>query len=138
VFFVPIVLIIYVAPTAGALLWLGVAFIAADAALALIDVLSERDSRASLGGLSSFEYAIHVIATTAHSGSIALVLASRPAEAWSWSAPSTIGAYPPMIEQMAIGMIPVSAVVAIVHVWLAWRHRPSTASAARHAVAEPA
>ncbi len=54
----------------------------ADFALVVWDVSIEHASRRELGALSRGEYLVHVVATTLHSGAIALALASWPAEAW--------------------------------------------------------
>jgi hypothetical protein len=66
----------YVAPrTFGALVVFGVVELC-DFGLVVWDVSIENDSRRDLGGLSSAEYLVHVVATTLHSGAIALAFAS--------------------------------------------------------------
>jgi hypothetical protein len=58
----------------------------ADLAMVIWDVSIEHASRRDLGGLSRAEYLVHVVATTIHSGAIALAFASWPAAAWRFQA----------------------------------------------------
>src|SRR5687768_14981944 len=92
---------LYLWPTAGLLLWAGVALLAVDAGLGLRDMGIERASRASLGGLSTAEYILHVVITSARAVSVALALAARPAAAWAWDAPLVIGELPRLASLVA-------------------------------------
>ena len=60
---VPVALLLYYQNLGGIGLWTAVIFVGAALGTELDDVLSENDSRASLGGLSSGEYALHVVLT---------------------------------------------------------------------------
>jgi hypothetical protein len=122
--FAPTVLLLFAAPTAGVALWIGIALFALDEVVELLDVVEERPSRASIGGLSSMEYAVHVVLITLRVAAVALVLASRPADAWSLDAPITVGAHPETIAVLVKQLVPGAVLAAAVHVWLAWRHRP--------------
>ena len=62
--FAPIVLLVFAAPTAGVMLWSGVALLAIDQVFEVLDVLEERRSRDGLGGLSSGEYLVHAMLVT--------------------------------------------------------------------------
>jgi hypothetical protein len=124
VLFAPIVVILFAMPSAGALLWLGAFLAFADQVVGVFDVLSETESRRSLGGLGRGEYALHVVLVAVHAAATALVLAARPAEAWSLSAPSTLGDWPAMASMLVTGSIVGGIVVAALHLALAWRHRP--------------
>jgi hypothetical protein len=84
--------------------WPAVAVIALDFAVELLDVICERDSRASLGGLSTPEYAVHAIGIGSFAAGFALALAARPA------------AIPPMIRMFAIAMIAGGVVMTALHV----------------------
>jgi hypothetical protein len=125
VLFAPAVLLVFAAPTAGLALWIGVALLAVDQAVELLDVLAERASRASLGGLSSVEYAVHVVLVTLRAAAVALALASRPAGAWSLDAATVVGSYPDVIAVTVRQLVPGAVAAAVLHVWLAWRHRPA-------------
>ncbi len=133
VLFAPIVLAIFAAPTAGWALWTGIALLAIDQLAELLDVLDERDSRAELGGLSSFEYAVHATLVTLRAAAIALALAARPAAAWALDAPAQLGAYPAAIDTLIGGLVPGAIVTAALHLWLAWRHRPASRALATSA-----
>src|SRR5215207_9622210 len=65
ILFVPVIFFLFYKDFGGWALWAGVLFLSAEQVVEICDVLDERDSRASLGGLSSAEYAAHVIAITA-------------------------------------------------------------------------
>ena len=85
---------------------------------------SEKDSRASIGGPSSFEYILHGTLTCLRGAAIALSLASRPASAFSWKAPSVIAQLDEPYGWLVRQLYPGAIVLALVHVWLAFRHRP--------------
>ncbi len=130
ILFVPVLALLFVVPSAGALLWAGIAVVIADQGLELLDVLSEKDSRAPLGGLGSFEYAFHIAITTARVTAVVLALAARPSGAWSLDAPPVLAAVSGPWATVAAGLLPGAAVVAALHVWLAVRWRPSRFGAA--------
>jgi hypothetical protein len=126
ILFAPAVMLVFAAPTAGLALWIGVALLAVDQIVEMLDVLAERASRASLGGLASAEYAVHVALVTLRAAAVALALASRPAGAWSLDAAPAIAAYPDWITTLVHQLVPGAVAAAGLHVWLAWRHRPAT------------
>lgn len=126
VLFVPVLWLLFVVPSAGVLLWIGVALAVLDQIVGVADALSERDSRASFGGLARSEYGLHVVIAGVHVGALALVLAARPAEAWSLASPATLGTWPPFFDLVVAGTLVGSIVVAILHLVLA---RPACAIA---------
>lgn len=111
---------LFLAPPRGGVLWLGLALVALDQAVELWDMLSERDSRASLGGLSSFEYALHVLLTTVRVAAITLALAAVPAEGWLLGAPPVPG-HPAAVRAVVEGLLPGALVLAGLHVLLGCR-----------------
>ena len=121
--FAPVVVILFALPSAGVLLWIGVALAFVDQVAGVCDAMSERDSRQSLGGLGRGEYVLHVLLVAVHAIALTLVLAARPAEAWSLSAPMTLGEWP-AVELLVAGSILGGIAVAALHVVLAWVHRP--------------
>jgi hypothetical protein len=124
VLFTPAVMLVFATPTAGLALWIGVALFALDEIVEMLDVLAERASRASLGGLSSAEYAVHVVLITLRAAAVALALGARPAGAWSLNA-TTVDAYPDVIATPVHQLVPGAVAAAALHIWLAWRHRPT-------------
>lgn len=126
---VPILVLIFAQQTGGALLYVGIGFVLLDQLVELFDVLSEKESRAPLGGLSSFEYALHVMLTTLRIAAITLALAARPAAAWSLE-----GATVPLPEPLSTlvwNLVPGAVIATAAHVWLAWKHAPRARAAVR-------
>lgn len=121
--FAPVVAILFAMPSAGTLLWLGVVLAVADQVAGVYDAMSERDSRRTLGGLGRGEYVLHVILVAVHAIALTLVLAARPAAAWSLSAPPLLEDWP-AVTMLVAGPIVGGIAVAALHVALAWRHRP--------------
>ena len=78
---------LYVGRTGGPTLWLATGVAGAQMIALLTDVAGENESRARLGGLPRVEYVIHVVVCMIHAASLALILADRPAFAWSPDAP---------------------------------------------------
>ena len=119
ILFIPIVVLLFGGNFAGILLWLGVLFILAETGIEIADVLSERDSRAGIGGLSPAEYATHALAITFRVAAIALVLAAKPLSAWDLSAPIIASEpYPPIVVSTAFNMVIGNVVMVVIHVWL--------------------
>jgi hypothetical protein len=104
--------------TGGWLLWAGVALFALELVVSLFDMGIERRSRADLGGLSTLEYILHVVVTSARGAAVALALAARPSAAWSWSAPAVVGALPGFAAAVAWQALPGAVLAAALHVWL--------------------
>ena len=130
--FAPVVAIVFAMPSAGPLLWLGVGLALADQGAGIADALSERDSRATLGGLGRGEYALHVALVAVHATALTLALAARPTAAWSPAAPMTMGAWP-ALDLLVAGPLVGGLAVAALHVALAWRHRPALGCCAAEA-----
>jgi phosphatidylglycerophosphate synthase len=104
--------------TGGVLLWTGIALIAGDLAVSVVDMVSERDSRAELGGLSTGEYVLHMLIMSARGAAIALMLAGREAAAWALDAPWIVGPLPAAAATVAWQALPGAVVMAGLHVWL--------------------
>lgn len=128
VVFAPMIYLLFGRCFAGAVLWATLAIVLVDFAIQSWDVLVEGASRASLGGLSSLEYWIHVATITTHVAAVTLVLAARPPGAWSLSAPAVLPvAWPAIAHWSAIALIPGAAGLAVLHLWLLLpRYRAAT------------
>ena len=117
--FAPVVFLLFYANFGGLALWAAVAFIVVELVVEMMDVLSENDSRASIGGLSSEEYAAHVAAITARVAALALALAAKPAFAWDPSAPLVLAAeYPAWVTATALQRLVGNAAIGALHLWL--------------------
>lgn len=115
---VPLALLLYYQNFGGIALWAGAFFVIAALSTELFDVFSENDSRASIGGLSTQEYALHVVLTILKVASFALLFASKPVEAWSLSSPLVLGTYGWMAEMTALQVAVGSGLVGILHLVL--------------------
>jgi hypothetical protein len=104
--------------TGGVLLWTGISLIAADLAVSIVDMTSERDSRAEFGGLSTGEYVLHMLIMSFRGAALALALAGRPAAAWALDAPWIVGSLPAFAATVAWQAFPGAVVMAALHVWL--------------------
>jgi hypothetical protein len=122
--FLPATYALFGVVSGGLLLWAGIALALIDQAVEVVDMASEKDSRAGIGGLSSFEYVLHGILTLLRSGAIALSLASRPAWAFSLSAPNVVGQLDAPYGWLVRQLYPGAIVLAAIHIWLAVRHCP--------------
>lgn len=115
---VPVALLLYYQDLGGIGLWAALFFVVAALSTELLDVFSENDSRASLGGLSTGEYALHVVLTILKVASFAFMFASKPAAAWDLGSPITLGSYGWMGEMIALKVAIGSFVVGLLHIAL--------------------
>jgi len=115
---VPLAYFLYYQDFGGYALWAAAFFVAAALGIEMLDVFTEGDSRASVGGLSTGEYSIHVAATIFKVASFALMFAAKPAAAWSASSPTLLGSYGSMGEMMAMQVMIGSGAVGVLHLIL--------------------
>ena len=115
---VPLAYLLYYQNFGGWALWAGAFFVVAALSTELADVFSENDSRASIGGLSTQEYALHVVLTILKVASFALLFASKPAEAWSLSSPTVLGEYGFVAEMTTLQVMVGSGLVGLLHLAL--------------------
>jgi hypothetical protein len=111
----PLAFFLYYQDFGGWALWAGVFLVAAALTTEMLDVFAEGDSRASLGGLTTGEYSLHVAATILKVASFAFIFAAKPAAAWSLASPVVLGSYGAMGEIMAIKVMVGSLLVGFIH-----------------------
>lgn len=117
--FMPIVFLLFFQNFGGILLGFALFLIGIDLFVEMFDVFSEQDSRASIGGLSSLEYACHIMATTLRITAIVLILAAKPFASWSFSAPYLLDLkYPGWIQLTALNMIGGNLIIFGWHLWV--------------------
>lgn len=75
---VPTIVLLFVLPSSGALLWAGLGLLALTHGVEVLDVRAERTSRRRLGGLSRFELSMHVGAVVTRAAAVAAVLVAGP------------------------------------------------------------
>lgn len=103
----------------GILLWIGVLLAVIDLVIGMQDIFAEKNSRQELGGLSSFEYFIHVCANSIHVTYLTLIVIAKPVSAWSLSSPTLLPEpYPSLMWTVFVLMVPGAVIGAALHVWL--------------------
>lgn len=127
---VPGLYALFAVVSGGRLLWLGIAVFVVDQVVEWFDQLSERASRAPLGGLGSFEYILHGTLSAARAAGFALSLAARPLSAFSLTSPNIIAAMPEPDASLVWAMLPGAVALALVHLGFAMRSRGATLAAA--------
>jgi hypothetical protein len=112
---VPIAYFLYYQNSGGWALWAGVFFVAAALTVEMLDVFSEGDSRALVGGLTTGEYSLHVAATILKVASFVFIFGTKPAAAWSLESPLSLGSYGSMGEMMAVQVMLGSLFIGLLH-----------------------
>ena len=115
---VPVAFLLYYQDFGGYVLWAGVFFVAAAFGVEMLDAFSEGDSRATLGGLTTGEYSLHVAATILKAASFAFMFAAKPASAWSPDSPLLLGTHGVMGEITAAKVMIGSFLVGVLHLAL--------------------
>jgi hypothetical protein len=114
--FVPILATVFTADTGSLVFWTGIALVAADQIAELLDMWSERASRATIGGLGSGEYVLHVALTTVRTTAVALALAVRAPHLGTLAPPEAgLG----LLSALAELLVPGAIAVALLHLALA-------------------
>lgn len=115
--FIPTVIFIYYIGLSGVLLWASIIILAVDLMVEILDVLNERKSRATLGGLPSSEYLVHIMLTTFRVTAFSLAFAALPIQAWSLSIP--VDVVTPSFSKLIVSLVLPGAIsVAVLHVYL--------------------
>jgi hypothetical protein len=115
---VPVSYFLYFQNSGGYELWAAVLFVGAALAVEMLDVFAEGDSRASVGGLTTGEYSLHVAATIFKVASFAFIFATKPAAAWSLESPLVLGSYGAMAELMSVKIMIGSFAMGLLHLAL--------------------
>ena len=111
-------LFFFVTNAGGWLLWSAVGLLFADLGLEVWDVLVEKEARANLGGISSEEQAVHVVATGFKTASLALILIAKPVTAWSVTSPMILAeTYPLFVVLAGAGFTTSTLVGGFIHIW---------------------
>lgn len=115
---VPIAGLLYYQDLGGIAVWGAAFFVAAALGTEMLDVFSEGDSRASIGGLTTGEYSLHVAATILKVASFTFMFAAKPVSAWDLSSPAFLGSYGWMGEIIALKVMIGSLAVGLLHLAL--------------------
>lgn len=115
--FIPTAILIYWVGMKGVMLWAAIFVLAFDLATEILDVLNERKSRATLGGLPSGEYLVHIMLTTLRVAALTLAFAALPNNAWHLDSEAII-LLPEFAKSVAMFVLPGAILVAGLHVYL--------------------
>jgi hypothetical protein len=127
VLFPPAVIILFAQAPGGALLWAGVALLAADFVLMVWDTWEEKASRSVWGGLPRGEYLIHLLATGLHFAALALALGNLPVTAWALASAPVQYAYPASTRLIAWFLAVGGLLTAVQHIYVGMK-TPRTGS----------
>jgi len=103
----------------GPVLWIATVLVGAGILIEILDIACEKMSRRKLGGLPTFEYGIHVIASGTKLAAVVVALGIKPRSAWSWTAEYVLQEPHPAYMYI-VGWIGVSTgiILTALHVWL--------------------
>ena len=102
----------------GRMMMIGIIVAVIDIILLAIDVRIEGHSRNRYGGLSNGEYATHIFANTFHYVSIALILAAKPADAWTVTQSFELSRpYPVVTVWLGSAFVTGGIIAALWHFW---------------------
>jgi hypothetical protein len=103
----------------GIVLWIGLMLAVTDLIIGAKDIFAEKQSREELGGLSSFEYFLHVCANSIHFTYLTLIVIAKPFDAWALSSPIVLPQpYPSILWLVFLLMFPGACFGALLHLWL--------------------
>lgn len=115
---VPLAFFLYYQNSGGWALWAGLFFVIAALGTEMLDVFSEGDSRASIGGLTTGEYSLHVAATILKVASFTFLFAAKPLAVWDVTSPAVLGSYGWVAETLALQVMIGSFIVGVLHLVL--------------------
>ena len=118
--FAPIAYLFFVTNASGLAFWAGFACLVVDLLLESFDVLVEKKAREKLGGMSSVEALIHVMATGFRMAALALVISQKPLAAWSLAPGLELPPFPPYLRWMGILFMVSTFWGGLSHVWLVY------------------
>ena len=102
----------------GVLMIVGIGAVSIDFIMLIFDVKEEGRSRNRYGGLSNGEYMNHVFANTFHFVAIALILAAKPAAAWTIDPSFALGRpYPQVTAWLGSAFVAGGVIAALLHFW---------------------
>ncbi len=102
----------------GELMIVGIGAVSIDFIMLIFDVKEEGRSRNRYGGLSNGEYMNHVFANTFHFVAIALILAAKPVEAWTFTHSFELTrSYPEITLWLGRAFVTGGVIAALLHFW---------------------
>lgn len=115
--FIPTLILIYTLGAKEIWAWVVVVVLGLDLIVETFDVLNEKSSRETLGGLPSNEYLLHIMLTTIRVAAFTTAFIAIPKEAWNIN--SNVEMLVPEISKLiAYNLLPGAVLVLIVHVYL--------------------
>lgn len=112
--FVPTIILVYWVGLQSYILWLALVILVFDLMTEVLDVLNENASRATLGGLPSNEYLVHITLTTLRVAALTLAFAALPTDAWHLNTEISVEV-PELSKLLALQVLPGAVLVAGLH-----------------------
>ncbi len=104
--------------TGGLYVWLGIVAIVLDMLVLLFDLTIENEGRTRFGGISKWEYVLHVMANGVYFASLTLLLAAKTPEQWQFDYALEASAYPAFLTNAALFAFYGSILSLIIHIGL--------------------
>jgi hypothetical protein len=103
------------------LFWLGMALVAADMVVLMIDAFMEKDSRAFMGGLPRGEYMLHLMVNGFHFATVAVLLATQldlSGNELAFKYEMATGPNAEFLRWLALNLLPGAVGMGVLHVWV--------------------
>lgn len=118
-----VIYFLYTDNHSGIQLWLGLLFVIADLFILLFDLIIENDGRKRFGGISKWEYVLHVMANGIYFASLSLLLASKDPMQWALQSGYRAEPYPDLVGVIGRLALIGSSLSLIVHLILCFVRR---------------
>lgn len=115
--FIPSLILIYILGATGIWAWAAVVVLGLDLIVETFDVLNEKSSRESIGGLPSNEYLLHIMLTTIRVAAFTTGFAALPSAAWSIDSKIEI-LVPEASKLIGYNLLPGAVLILLLHVYL--------------------
>jgi len=115
--FIPTLIMIYMWGMQGIWAWIAAVVLSLDLVVEILDVLNEKASRETLGGLPSGEYLLHIMLTTIRVAAFTTAFAAIPNEAWNLNSNTTVF-LPEFSRLVAYNLLPGAIAILLLHVYL--------------------
>jgi hypothetical protein len=115
--FIPTLILIYTFGAKGIWAWVAVVVLGLDLVVETFDVLNEKSSRETIGGLPSNEYLLHIMLTTIRVAAFTTAFIAIPKEAWRID--SNVEMLIPEVSKLiAYNLLPGAVLILLLHVYL--------------------
>lgn len=115
--FIPALILLYILGPKGVCAWVAVVVLGLDLIVETFDVLSEKSSRETIGGLPSNEYLLHIMLTTIRVAAFTAAFVAIPKEAWRIDSNVEL-LIPEVSKLIAYNLLPGAVLILLFHIYL--------------------